>query len=141
MSALPALNGQYRPNLIDSFWRRQWPTGSGVAGLTARLALALFSAAMFSWFARQSIRGGRLGRSRGILHAQRQLAFQIGDLLAGVGDFLGRVGEFLFFAGEAFGLLADLFFELLTKLIDLLTQPLVFALECLPIRSWALARG
>ena len=55
--------------------------------LAAWLALALLSAPTPQpLLTRQSIRGGWLGCGRGVLLPQRQLTFQVGDLLFRFGD-------------------------------------------------------
>ena len=84
-----------------------------MAGLSAGFSLAFLFAASFPGLARQSIGGRGFGGCGGILQAQCQLAFEIGDLLS----------ELLIWLAE-----------LLLQVLHLPVQALVFATQGLPIR-------
>ena len=102
--------------------------GSAVTRLAAYLALAFLSPAPLSRCARQSIGGRRFGRRGGVLTVQRQLPFQIGDLLSGVGDFLLGFKDVLFSVGAALPFLGELLGlpdELLPQPLHLMAQALV----------------
>jgi hypothetical protein len=84
-----------------------------MARLPTHLPPALLTPAPLSRFASQSIGGRWFGGIRGVLCAQRQLPFQVGDLLFGVGDLPLLVGDLLIPFGY-----------LLTEFLDLTLLPL-----------------
>ena len=113
-----ALFRQDGHNLIDFGDGYQGPMRSAMAGLAAHFPSALAAPAALTRFTGQSIRGGRFGRVRGVLFAQRQLPLQIRDLLLRIGDL------FLLF-GNLIGLSADL----LIPLRSFTTEPFVLPLQ------------
>ena len=132
MAAFFAFGRPHVPELIDSFGRCEWTAGAGVAGLAAGFSFAFLFAAAFAGLARHSIGGRGFGGCGGILSAQRQLSFQIGDLLFAVGDLLLFPHDLLIFLKELLGLLA----ELLLQSLHLAVQALVFAPQGLLIPLW-----
>ena len=125
MPAVLALLRQDRSNLIYSFSGHQWPMRSAMSGLPAHFPSALLAPAALSRLACQSIRRRRLGGVCGILLAQRQLPFQIRDLLLGIRDLL-------LFLGDLF----RLFGQLLAQLLNFAAQALILTAQCLAFRRW-----
>jgi hypothetical protein len=86
-----------------------------MARLPTHLPPALLPPAPLSRFACQSIGRRRFGGICGVLFAQRQLPFQVGDLIFGVGDLLLLLGDLLI----PFGYLLTEFLNLLLLPLDL----------------------
>jgi len=88
LATMLAFHRQHRAHFLNLFWRSQGTVMAGMALLSTRFALALFSPPALSRTPCQSIGGWWLGRVGGILLARCQLPLQIGDLLFGIGDAL-----------------------------------------------------
>ena len=61
---------------------------AGMPGLAARFAAAPFAAVPLALTARQAVGRGRLRGGRRVLVVQRELPFQVRDLLLGLGQLL-----------------------------------------------------
>jgi hypothetical protein len=77
-----ALHRQHRAHLLNLFWRNQGAVMAGMALLSTRFALALFSPPALPRLPGQSIGGWWFGRVSRILLACCQLPFQIRDLFS-----------------------------------------------------------
>jgi hypothetical protein len=91
---------------VHSLGGDQRPRVARMAGLPARLAAALAPTAAHPLLTGESVRRWWLRGNRGVLVAQRQLTFEIGDLLLGVSNVFGRLRQLPLtlgqFAAESF---------------------------------------
>src|ERR1035438_7289088 len=117
-----ATGRQQIDHVVDALHRCQPAPMSAMARLATRLATALLpAAASFALLSRQSIRRGRLRRSRRVLPSQTQLTFEIRNLLLRLGYLLIRLGQ-----------LSIPINQLLSQSLDLTAQTLVLKLQ-LPV--------
>ena len=83
LRAMPTRVREHVDHGIHTCGRHQRATMAGMPRLAARFAAALRAAAPFPWTTRQAIGRRRLRGGRRVLMAQRQLPFQVRDLLLG----------------------------------------------------------
>src|SRR6267154_5600612 len=95
LTTVLAFHRQHRSHFLNLLYRSHGAVMAGMALLSTRFALALFSPPALSRTPRQPIGGWWFGRVGGILLARCQLPLQIGDLLFGVGDILFAPGYLL----------------------------------------------
>ena len=85
-ATMRALFGQHRAYFLYLLWQDQGAVPAGVALLSSRFSFTLLTPSAGPRFTGQPIGRRRLGGIGGILLANCQLPFEIGDLLFGVGN-------------------------------------------------------
>ena len=100
LATMLALHREHRAHFLNLCWRRQGAMMAGMALLSTRFALALFSPPALPRLPHQPIGGWWFGRVSGIPLARCQLPLQIRDLLFSVGDLFFGISDLLLGIGD-----------------------------------------